>query len=186
MHYQDRIRIAASIVTEFLRYYQRPGHLDNEMATREIAAIAEEVNALAPTSLSPEEFKGRVTDACRYLRQTYAQRGWPVVAHFIKAMEAMASKAAKNTTSAPVSADHLSPAQIAAQRIRNGEDVGDGWLYGRLALQLVSDGLVTEGDLQPYRDRMRHRISSMYTPDQAARILGVYDQRHTDAAGVAY
>ena len=147
MHYQDRIRTAASLITDFLRQYQRPSHLDNDAALREISAIAEEVNALASTSLSQDEFKARIIEACRHIRQTYTQRAWPMPAHFIKAMEAVAAKVSRSAPASAKVTSFPSATQIAAQRIIQGEPVGDGWLYGKLALQLLNDGLVSQADL---------------------------------------
>jgi len=184
MHYQDRIRTAASIVTDFLRQYQRPSHLDNDAALREISAIAEEVNALASTSLSPEEFKARIIEACRHIRQTYTQRAWPMPAHFIKAMELIAIKASR---SAPVSAkvtSFSSATQIAARRIVEGEPVGDGWLYGKMALQLLNDGLVSQADINRYREGLRQRAEQVYSADQVAEMFSRLERRHADAIAV--
>lgn len=185
MHYQDRIKTAASIITDFLRQYQRPSHLDNEAAMREIAAIAEEVNALVSTSSSPDEFKGRILDACRILRQTYTQRAWPMPAHFIKAMEAVAAKVNKSVSADAKVATFDSAQQIAAQRIIEGEPVGDGWLYGRLALDLLSSGLVSESDLARYRETLRRSLERIYGPDKAALTVARLEQRHLDAIEVA-
>ena len=181
MHYQDRIKTAASIITDFLRQYQRPSHLDNEAAMREIAAIAEELNALVSTSSSPDEFKGRVIDACRILRQTYTQRAWPMPAHFIKAMEAVAAKVNKSVSADAKVATFGSAQQIAAQRIIEGEPVGDGWLYGRLALDLLNSGLVSEAELSRYRESLRRSAERVFGADQTARMFARLEQRHRDA-----
>ena len=185
MHYQDRIKAAAIIITDFLRQYQRPPHLDNEAALREISAIAEEVNGLSPTTLSPDEFKGRVMDACRILRQTYTQRAWPMPAHFIKAMEAVAAKVNKAAAADAKVATFDSAQQIAAQRIIEGEPVGDGWLYGRLALDLLRDGLVSEAEIDRYRQALRRSLERVYGPDKAGLTVARLEQRHRDAIEVA-
>lgn len=185
MHYQDRIRIAASIVTDFLRQYQRPSHLDNDAALREISAIAEEVNALASTSLSQEEFKGRIIEACRHIRQTYTQRAWPMPAHFIKAMEAVTAKASKNAVPDTGVTSFATATQLAARRIVEGEPVGDSWLYGKMALQLLSEGLVSQADIDRYREGMRQSFEKVYSVDQVSEMVSRLERRHEDAIAVA-
>lgn len=185
MHYQDRIRTAASIVTDFLRQYQRPSHLDNDAALREISAIAEEVNALALTSLSPEEFKARIIEACRHIRQTYTQRAWPMPAHFIKAMEAVTAKASKNAVPDANVTSFGSAIQIAAKRIVEGEPVGESWLYGKMALQLLSEGLVSQADIDRYRKGLRQSAEKVYSADQVANMVARLERRHSDAIAVA-
>lgn len=185
MHYQDRIKTAASLITDFLRQYQRPSHLDNQAALMEISAIAEEVNALVSTSSSPDEFKARIIEACRHIRQTYTQRAWPMPAHFIKAMEAVAAKVSRSSIPDNKIASFGSANQIAAQRIIQGEPVGDGWLYGKLALQLLNDGLISQADLDRYREGLRHSAEQVFSAGQVAEMFARFEQRHADAIEVA-
>lgn len=185
MQYQDRIRIAASVVTDFLRQYQRPSHLDNDAALREISTIAEEVNALASTSLSPEDFKARIIEACRQLRKTYMQRTWPTPAHFIKAMELVAIKANRTVTRDDPVTSLPTSSQLVAKRIIDGEPVGDSWLYGKMALQLLSEGLVSQADIDRYRDGLRKSAEEVYSQGQVAEMFERLENRHADAIAVA-
>lgn len=47
--------------------------------------------------------------------------------------------------------DHL---QINANKIKNREAVGDQYLFGLLAAELVDGGYVTEAELRPYREAL--------------------------------
>ena len=124
-------------------------------------------------------------DACRILRQTYTQRAGPMPAHFIKAMEAVANKVNKAAAADAKVATFDSPQQIAAKRIIEGEQVGDGWLYGRLALGLLNDGLVSEVEIDRYRQALRRSAERAYGADQAASMFASLEQRHRDAIEVA-
>lgn len=177
MNFNERIKSAASIITDCLRQYQRPSHLDNEAALREISAIAEEVNALISTSLSPDGFRGRVMDACRHIRKTYTNRQWPMPAHFIKAVEATTPKPeAANIGSEPT--DML---QIMAGRMNAGEHVGDSWLYGRNAVRLMQSGMVLENTMSAYRRAKFNAERSVYGDRKAEEMQQAMLQRHADA-----
>jgi hypothetical protein len=41
--------------------------------------------------------------------------------------------------------------RIMAARMANGEPIGDGWLYGRLACQLIASRLVNQATMERYR-----------------------------------
>ena len=158
MDYQSRMRILTGLTNDFLRSFQRPHHLTDDLALAEIRSIAEEVNALCATSLTPDAFRSRVEDAFRELRKGYTQRQWPTVAHFIRAVETTAPKWAKAleaTNAANAGGAGLNnDIQNAAKRIKAGEAVGDTWVFGRGAVELLNANLVTEDDLRPYRSAL--------------------------------
>lgn len=177
MNYNERIRSAATLVTEFLRQYQRPSHLDNDAALREISAIAEEVNALISTSLSPDAFRARINEACRHLRKTYTNRQWPMPAHFVKAMEATTPK----PETQEIGLEATDTMQIMANRMNAGEHVGDGWLYGRNAVRLMQSGMVTEHTIAKYRRALRSSAEHTGGKEYADMLEARWVQRHTDA-----
>jgi hypothetical protein len=71
--------------------------------------------------------------------------------------------------------------QIAAKRIANGEAVGDEWIYGRRALELIEGGLVTEGQLRAYRSALFFRMRDMWGEDAAKKAEAELIQRHEGA-----
>lgn len=73
------------------------------------------------------------------------------------------------------------PAEINAARIKAGEPVGDAWLFGRLALELVAEGHVSEGELNTYRNSMFRHIRKTYVGDEAERLIRTYEARHSEA-----
>ena len=106
-------------------------------------------------------------------------------AHFIKAMEAVAARVSRSAIPDDKIASFGSANQIAAQRIIQGEPVGDGWLYGKLALQLLNDGLILQADLDRYRQSLRHSVEQVYSAGQVAEMFARFEQRHADAIEVA-
>ena len=48
----------------------------------------------------------------------------------------------------------LNPENLTAGRIKRGEAVGDNYIFGRTAVDLIKANLITENDLKPYRSAM--------------------------------
>lgn len=138
------------------------------------------MNALCAASLNPDAFRNRVDGAFRELRRGYTQRQWPTVAHFVRAVEQTASKWSKVMEQrGEGSAVHLpSEFQIAARRIKAGETVGDTWVFGRGAIDLLNAGMVTEGDLRPYRSTLYFSAKAAGGRDYAEAIEAKMIARH--------
>lgn len=178
MNFQQRIALITSMTTDFLRQYQRPTHLDNAGCLKEIGLIAEEINSLVSTSLSPEGFRERIEAAFKYLRRTYTQRAWPMPSHFVKAMEATV------VSNRHVEADgdwRLDPMEINAKRIKGGDPVGDSWLWGRNAKLLLSSGLVSRDDVEARRNSLFEAWSETYGVGRAIDLRAEMDARHEAA-----
>jgi len=85
-----------------------------------------------------------VFEECSKLMKT---RAWPTVNELGSACSAMARRGGN----IPNALWEMDPLALAARRIKSGEPVGDGYIYGHLAHQLLTAGMVTEDDLKPYR-----------------------------------
>lgn len=181
MNYQQRITTAASLATDFLRQYQRPSHLDEEGCLREIAAIAEELNSLVSASLSPDAFKTRIEAAFRHLRKTYTMRQWPMPAHFVKAMEATTPR---TDDASQIASPVDDKERLIAQRMMEGEAVGDGWLYGRGAVKLLREGLVTQGVMKQYRSALYFGAKDVGGQEYADRLEAKLLRRHDEAVAL--
>lgn len=73
------------------------------------------------------------------------------------------------------------PCTITAKRIAANEAIGDEWIYGRRALELVEKGLATEGDLRPYRSALFFRMKDQWGADVAREREAELIRRHDDA-----
>ena len=58
---------------------------------------------------------------------------------------------------------YLDPYEINAKRIQEGKEVGEHWLWGRQAAKLVLNGLVTESQLQAYREMHLQKIHQHFS-----------------------
>ena len=71
--------------------------------------------------------------------------------------------------------------RVNANRIKAGEAVGDDYIYGGLAAELLKIRRITENDLRPYRSSMFFADRSLHGEDIAKRKEGERKAKH-DAA----
>lgn len=185
MQFQDRVRLITAKLNDFLRLYKRPDHLDQNGALVELREMAEEMNALMPTSFGPEDLAGRINDALRFVRQTYKGRAWPTVSHMVDAMERVATRKGAVAATDEAPKWQLDPLAIAARRMNEGEQVGDGWLYGRDALRLMASGLVPAETFRKYRSALYFDAKAKSGEDSARTMEANWIARHEAAEALA-
>lgn len=186
MQFQDRVRLITAKLNEFLRLYKRPEHLDQNGALVELREMAEEMNALMPTSFGPSDLEARITDALRMIRQTYKGRAWPTVSHMVEAMERVAKRSGGTVAIADEAPKwELDPLAIAARRMNEGEAVGDSWLYGRDALRLMQSGLVPADTMRKYRSALYFEAKAKSGEDNARTMEANWIARHEAAEALA-
>lgn len=76
-------------------------------------------------------------------------RTWPTLKEMHKAAEAV-RPAKKEFSNSNIEQIKIDECVVNAKRIKAGEPVGEIWLKGRNAEELIRRGLVTEYDLAPY------------------------------------
>lgn len=187
MQFQDRVRLITAKLNEFLRLYKRPEHLDQNGALVELREMAEELNALMPTSFGPGDLEARITDALRMIRQTYKGRSWPTVSHMVDALENVTKRKGGTVAVANDEAPkwELDPLAVMARRMNEGEAVGDGWLYGRDALRLMTSGLVPADTIRKYRSALYFEAKAKSGEDNARTMEAAWIARHEAAEGLA-
>mgnify|MGYP006244420019 FL=1 len=77
-------------------------------------------------------------------------RTWPKGADIVTAIKHSIATASDLPSVSPNW--HPDPKIINAERIKKGEPVGEFYIRGKMADELVRDGLVTEHNLQPYKE----------------------------------
>lgn len=108
-------------------------------------------------------------------------RAWPTEGE-IKA----AARAIRPTqTKGVVQGDELDPIKINAGRIGRGEPVGDSWLWGRLAVELLHSGRVSMAQLRPYRSSLYFQEKQLVGEEVAKEREADRLARH-EAAEVAH
>ncbi len=81
-------------------------------------------------------------------------RTWPTAKEISKAAKIIAPKRPefKELSSEKYQPNEL---KINAERIKNGQDVGENYIMGAMAEQMVKAGLVAEKQLEPYKEYLK-------------------------------
>lgn len=74
--------------------------------------------------------------------------------------------------------------EITANRMKAGEPVGEGYLYGADAVELIFRGLVDEPTMRKYRSAAYFNRKSIYGHDAAVSWEEAAKQRHDAARSV--
>lgn len=170
MDYNSRLRAITTQLNSFLRQFNQP-QIDEVSRMRRLKATAEAINKRIAESSDPGSLADRVEDGFQKLMETTKARDWPRVEEFVKAMEATAPRSSGEITFA------LNP----ADKIRAGQPIGDSYIYGRAAVELIRDEGLTEDDFKPYRSGMFFAGRDAHGEDIARRIEGEMRLRHDRA-----
>lgn len=185
MTLQARARLIGAELASFLRQFSTPNHLTDEaLQVERVRATAEAINARIPTDFVEDSVRDRVGRAFRHILATHRGSGWPSVATFVEAMDAVAkdSKGGASVFSDVFGKDgKVDPMKVAAKRIRNGEPVADGYLYGRQARELVADYGIGKRQIIDVRDGLEREMRKTYGESAQAHIDNLH-RRHEASA----
>ena len=148
-------------------------------------ARADETKALARIVLTraPRDgFEEWWDEVERFIGSHADTRAWPTEKEMLAATHA--ARVPGKTAGGPREEFKLDPAMVAANKIKAGEAVGEDWLWGRLSLELTKGGLVSEYELQRYRDAFAKNAEAIYGKPEAARMMDERRARHRDAMAV--
>ena len=123
-----------------------------EAAKIEAEFLCDEINKLAPSK--------QYIDWFDYFQETLLRnletRSWPTAKQISQAAKEIAPKRPEfidYTQSKGYEPDEL---KINAERIKRNEDVGESYIIGTFAEQMVRSGLVTQEQLEPYKKYLNH------------------------------
>lgn len=83
-------------------------------------------------------------------------RTWPTAKEISKAAKDIAPKRPEIRDDTQPKGYEPNDLKINAKRIQNKEEVGENYIYGAMADQMVRTGLVTQEQLQPYREYLNN------------------------------
>lgn len=104
-------------------------------------------------------------------------RAWPTAAEIKKAAISLRG----TTTKHVAEADDIDPLEIIAERMQRNEPVGDGYAYGRLAVDMQTRGLVTSDILRKYRSDLYFKLKRVYGEEKAREMEAQFIKRHAQA-----
>lgn len=180
MTYEERMRLITGQANRFLAEWKRPEHLTNETAMARLRATAEAINKRLPASLNREGLEQACSDIFQAVSETYRGRDWPDVAVFAKCSEERGIQAAKASPVAQV----FDTVDINLCRLRKGDALGDEWMFGRRAVELLEAG-ATEDDLDRCRSALFFGFKEVWGIEGARRVEMDLRRRHDDALTLA-
>ena len=172
-------------ITEMLdRWLDRlapPRHLSEkpQAAQEEVEALLRILTKMAPQS-DYQPFINRVFDQVEFVAKA---RTWPTVAEIGAACAAVRKETPRPTDMTGENAAK-SPVEIAAARMSRGDAVGEQWLYGTLACELIASGNVDEATMRRYRSGAFFAQKHTYGEDAARRWEAEMKARHDAARDV--
>lgn len=102
---------------------------------------------------------------------------WPTEREIKDAAKVAAGNTPKSSATAPERSEH----EIIAARMAAGDSVGENWLYGRAACELISRGLVDERTMTAYRSGAFFARKGFYPEDMARAWEADAKDRHQTA-----
>lgn len=137
----------------FLERYSPPRNLaGNERALQaELDELLRVLLTIAPTANGYVEW---TIGTLRTLSERMQTRSWPTVGELYKVAMERRPKPFKTIKIGAAESDRSHNVQIMARRMKSGEAVGEEWLYGRCALELVASGLVSDETLRKYQSAL--------------------------------
>lgn len=125
------------------------GFKDKPQAQRdEMAALARTLIKLAPLT----GYQDWCADFIERLAMDAQTRAWPTQGEMQSAAKALRKSAIRPFN--VESSAKIDPLAIAAKRIRDGEAVGDEYLWGRCCVEMQSAHGITDAQLAPYRSAL--------------------------------
>lgn len=151
MTYEDRKRIIAKWLLDFLKRYEAPSHHDQDASREEMLLMVEDINSECP-STNEGGLKWLLDETAKYVRKNQVSRRWPTINMFVKGVRENREKIKPELLENPVELSKgLNVDQINARRIKNREPVPEIYVSGKWAQKLIDQNLITEEDLKPYR-----------------------------------
>lgn len=183
MTYDERMRLILSHVNRFLLGWKRPEHLTDETAMQRMRATAEAINKRLPASFNREGLEVAWGDIAQAVTEAHRGKEWPDVSLFAKCAEERGAAEAKARPVAHV----FDTVQINLRRLRKGDALGDEWIFGRRAVELLNAG-ASEEELDAYRSALFFKSKGVWGVEDARRVELDLRRRHDDAlqgAGMA-
>lgn len=171
----------SGIFTRWLERYSPPAQIrDNSRAQQdEVTALLGVLLRFSPIT-GYADFVAKVIDRIEFQMKT---RAWPTKGELGAVCSDVRKSAATGRTDMTGDAD-LSAEAITARRMQRGEPVGEGWLWGANACELIRRGLVDRQTMSAYRSGAFLSRKATYGEEEALRWEAEAKARHEAAKAV--
>lgn len=168
----------SGILTRWLERYSPPAQLrDNARAQQdEVAALLGVILRFAPL-VGYGDFVAKVIDQIEFQMKT---RAWPTKGE-LGAVCSSVRKAGNHARTDMTGDADMTAEAITARRMQRGEPVGEGWLWGTNACELIRRGLVDKPTMDRYRSGAFLERRAAYGEEDALRWEAECKARHEAA-----
>lgn len=162
-----------------LRRYRAPEHLSDDAMRDEVNLLVEDINQSIPDGLHESELRALLPVVNTMIRRRYGAQVWPPAKIFIGATEdAVRAAAHQKAAAQPTASAALDPFNITAKRMCAGETVGEGYLWGRQAVEALGRGGIDPALMAAYRSGAFLARRQQYGEDAAMRWEAEAKARH--------
>lgn len=171
----------SGLFTRWLERYSPPQSIrENERAQQdEAAALLGVILKFAPRT-GHAEFTAKALDQIEYQMKT---RAWPTKGELGAVCSNLRKEADRGRRDATSDAD-MSLAAITERMMLRGEPVGEGWLYGLSACELIARGVVDADTMRRYRSGAYFARKQAYGEAHAQAWQAEREAAHGDARAV--
>jgi hypothetical protein len=146
MDYNQRITLITNwFKSDMSVRFNMPRDIDAKIAALD---VIEAINSNMPSHLDREQIGNFLASITKEVSRSAKSRTLPTAKEFVDAARISAHTPKISTHSAPKESGDNEPLRIAVARIRAGEPVSDGWLFGDRRKQILKH--VTERELERY------------------------------------
>lgn len=174
MTYEERITIIKEELATLLSEYAPPKHLEDPAAqAKSVDTAARMLNQMFPNDTTDDHIRGVIDRASLRIKQTHKTNSWPKSADIAAAVKGGISAEIRPTSIRTTS--HL---EANALRMKANEPVGDGYIFGRNAVEMLEQNLITEELRQHYRKGYMRSLEDVYGHETAASMIRRLDYKH--------
>lgn len=158
LNYEERKRIIAHWLKDFLARFEVPKAYDKIKAREEMVFMVEDINSELPSKINENYMKHCLSNMAQHIRKNNISRTWPTIKNFMTAIKEI--ERPEPEINSDLSEFSLAPLAINAKRIKLREPVADYYITGSGAKQLLEQGLVSEADIEAYTIGLEMMIRS--------------------------
>ncbi len=151
LDYEQRKHIIAEWLKGLLSRYEVPRNFDANVARQEMIDMVEDINSEMP-DVNKDLLAHILSKVAQHARKNNTGRTWPTIKTLVKGVQDHAERLViadmDHEATRPIDFDGD---LINAKRIKNREPVGEWYVFGKGAQDLLDKGLVTKQDLEVYQ-----------------------------------